>query len=87
MPYPPQGSGGVSAHNLLSSVHLDTSAGTAVAGDMIAANSVPKWARLPVGSSGQVLTVVSGAPAWATPSGGGGGVPNAADVWIQMVRA
>jgi hypothetical protein len=50
---------------LLSALHSDTSAGTAVAGDMIAANSVPKWARLPVGSSGQVLTVVNGVPTWA----------------------
>ena len=29
--------------------------------------------RLPIGSAGQVLTVVSGVPAWATPAAGGGG--------------
>jgi hypothetical protein len=56
---------GWATETLLSVLHSDTSAGTAVAGDLIAANSVPKWARLPIGSSGQVLTVVSGAPAWA----------------------
>jgi hypothetical protein len=50
---------------LLSALHSDTSAGSAVAGDLIAANSVPKWARLPIGSAGQVLTVVNGVPAWA----------------------
>lgn len=30
------------------------------------------WTRLPVGSSGQVLTVASGVPSWATPSSGFG---------------
>jgi len=30
--------------------------------------------RLPIGSSTQVLTVSGGAPTWATPSGGGGGL-------------
>jgi hypothetical protein len=69
MPYPPQGfgsGGGVSAHNLLSSVHLDTSAGTVVMGDMVAGNTIPKWARLPIGLSNQVLAVASGLPAWTT---------------------
>jgi hypothetical protein len=50
---------------LLSAYHSDTVAASPVAGDLIAANSTPAWARLPVGSSGQVLSVVSGAPAWA----------------------
>lgn len=29
--------------------------------------------RLPIGAAGEVLTVVSGQPAWAAPTGGGGG--------------
>lgn len=35
------------------------------AGDMIYENATPVPARLPIGSNGQVLTVVSGLPAWA----------------------
>jgi hypothetical protein len=42
------------------------------AGDMIIENSTPAPARLPVGTNGEVLTVVAGAPAWA--AGGGGGL-------------
>jgi hypothetical protein len=41
------------------------------AGDIIKRGaSAPE--RLPIGSNGQVLTVASGAPAWADPGGGGG---------------
>ncbi len=36
------------------------------AGDMIYENSTPAPARLPIGSSGQVLTVVAGLPSWQT---------------------
>ncbi|MBR8344645.1 hypothetical protein [Burkholderia ambifaria] len=39
------------------------------AGDIIVGGTAGAPARLGVGSAGQVLTVVSGAPAWATPSG------------------
>jgi hypothetical protein len=46
--------------------HTDTLAGSVLAGDLIFGNATPKWARLPVGSAGQVLTVVAGAPAWST---------------------
>lgn len=38
------------------------------AGDLIYENATPLPARLPIGSSGQVLTVSAGLPAWATPS-------------------
>lgn len=34
---------------------------------------VKRVCRLPIGSAGKVLTVVSGLPAWATAGGGGGG--------------
>jgi hypothetical protein len=40
------------------------------AGDLIYENATPAPARLAIGSSGQVLTVVSGLPAWATPTTG-----------------
>lgn len=42
------------------------------AGDIIYENNTPAPARLPIGTAGQVLTVVSGLPAWQ-PAGGGGG--------------
>jgi len=45
------------------------------AGDIIVGGASGAAQRLGIGSAGQVLTVVSGAPAWATPSGGGGGIP------------
>jgi hypothetical protein len=41
------------------------------AGDLIRGDTGGAPARLPIGTSGQVLTVVSGAPEWQTPSGGG----------------
>ena len=42
-------------------------------GDLITGGASGAAQRLGIGTSGQVLTVVSGAPAWA--SGGGGGAP------------
>jgi len=42
-------------------------------GDLIYATGVDAFGNLPIGSNGQVLTVVAGAPAWAAPSGGAGG--------------
>jgi hypothetical protein len=44
--------------------------GDVVEGDIIIGNSTPAWARLAHGSEGDVLTVASGLPAWAAPSGG-----------------
>jgi hypothetical protein len=43
------------------------------AGDLIVGGSGGAPQRLGVGTNGQVLTVVSGAPAWAAAGGGGGG--------------
>jgi hypothetical protein len=40
-------------------------------GDIIYEGTGPAAARLPIGSTSQVLTVVGGVPAWATPSSGG----------------
>jgi hypothetical protein len=44
------------------------------AGDIIYENSTPAAARLPIGTTGQVLTVVSGLPAWANAGSGSGTV-------------
>ena len=40
-------------------------------GDMIYEGAGPSAIRLPIGSTSQILTVVGGVPAWATPAGGG----------------
>lgn len=49
-------------------------------GDTIYSSSGTTPARLAIGSTGQVLTVASGLPSWATPAGGGGKV-------LQVVAA
>lgn len=41
------------------------------AGDIIYENATPAAARLPIGSTGNVLTVVAGLPAWVPPSTSG----------------
>ena len=41
------------------------------AGDLIKGTGSGTYARLGIGSTGQVLTVTGGAPVWATPAGGG----------------
>jgi len=43
------------------------------AGDLIKGTGSGTYNRLGIGSTGQVLTVVAGAPSWATPAAGGGG--------------
>jgi len=53
------------------------------AGDLIYRNGSNATDRLPVGTEGQVLTVVSGAPAWAAASGGGGGGGSGVDGAIR----
>ena len=40
------------------------------AGDLLFENATPAPARLPIGTTGQVLTVVAGLPAWATATTG-----------------
>jgi hypothetical protein len=37
--------------------------------------SPPTPTRLPIGTTGQVLTIAAGIPSWATPAAGGGGLP------------
>ena len=54
-----------------------TSQSTYTKGDILYASATNTLSKLPVGSTGQVLTVASGAPSWATASSGGGYVWNA----------
>lgn len=57
------------AHTILDAdEHSDTLAHVPVAGDVIYANATPKWTALAKGSDGQVLTLASGLPSWATPA-------------------
>jgi len=44
---------------------------TSTTGDIIYASAANTPARLGIGTTGQVLNVASGVPAWATPAGGG----------------
>jgi hypothetical protein len=41
------------------------------AGDVIFENATPAAARLPIGTAGEVLTVVAGLPAWSAPASSG----------------
>jgi len=60
--------GGTTPHDLLDGViNQDTVANPATFGDLIIGNATPLWDVLSIGALGQVLTVVAGAPAWATP--------------------
>jgi len=61
------GSGvGVAEHNLLSASHGDTLAASVVRGDLIIGNATPKWSRLAIGTSGQLLQTDGTDVAWAT---------------------
>ena len=55
----------VTAHNVLSATHGDSTAGSAVAGDIIYADNNPKWTKLAHGNDGEILTLASGLPSWA----------------------
>lgn len=58
-----------------------------VGGDMIIGGTNGAATRLAGGAAGQVLTMVAGAPAWVTPSGGGGGGDFKADGSVPMTGA
>jgi hypothetical protein len=62
----------VTAHNILSATHGDSTVGSATAGDIIYADANPKWTKLAKATDGWVLTLVSGLPAWAVAATGGG---------------
>ena len=53
------------AHQLLSSTHSDTIAGSASAGDLIFGNTTAQWDRLSIGASSRFLTSSGTAPQWS----------------------
>lgn len=57
------------------------------AGDIIFGGANGAATRLGAGTAGQVLTIVADAPAWVTPSGGGGGGDFKKDGSVQMTGA
>jgi hypothetical protein len=67
---------GISGGGTSGTVTVTNSMATAIttAGDLIKGTGSGTFDRLGIGSTGQVLTVSGGAPAWATPAGGGGKV-------------
>ena len=67
---------GISGGGTSGTVTVTNSMATAIttAGDLIKGTGSGTFDRLGIGSTGQVLTVAAGAPAWATPAGGGGKV-------------
>jgi hypothetical protein len=71
-------------HDLLSTSHPDTLAGSVVRGDLVVGNSTPKWARLAKGTSGQFLKMVdANDPGWAalpTASTSAAGIAELADI-------
>ena len=65
---------GISGGGTSGTVTVTNSMATAIttAGDLIKGTGSGTFDRLGIGSSGQILTVSAGAPAWATPAAGGG---------------
>jgi hypothetical protein len=59
-----QTEGGGTSHDILSATHTDTLAAAVVRGDLIIANSTPKWTRLAVGLANKVLKSDGTDPAW-----------------------
>lgn len=55
---------GGSSHDILSATHTDTLAGTVARGDIIVANSTPKWARVAIDGSNRILTNNGTDTAW-----------------------
>jgi|WetSurSiteA1Bulk_404760.scaffolds.fasta_scaffold00434_18 hypothetical protein len=64
MPVRAAGGGSGGPHNLLSGTHTDTTAGAPARGDLIVADSNPKWKKLAKGSSGQVLQADANDALW-----------------------
>ncbi|MCL5743268.1 MAG: hypothetical protein M1541_04955, partial [Acidobacteria bacterium] len=67
IPYLDSSTGGSLGHKLLSATHSDTSAATAVRGDLITAQGAsPTWKRLAKGSQYQSLIMGASEPAWTS---------------------
>jgi hypothetical protein len=64
---------GISGGGTSGTVTVTNSMATAIttAGDLIKGTGAGTFDRLGIGSTGQVLTVASGVPSWATPASGG----------------
>jgi len=65
---------GISGGGTSGTVTITNSMATAIttAGDLIKGTGSGTFDRLPIGSTGNVLTVAGGVPTWAAPAGGGG---------------
>jgi hypothetical protein len=61
-----------SGADILAAINGGTGFGSYTTGDLLYASGSSALAKLGIGSSGQVLCVVSGLPSWAAPTGGGG---------------
>lgn len=57
--------------NVIAAIYGGTGWGSYTAGDMLYAYDASTLAKLPKGTNGQVLTMVSGVPGWAAAGGGG----------------
>lgn len=54
----------ITLHNLLSATHPDTLTASPTRGDLVVANSTPKWARFAKGALGTILQMGANDPAW-----------------------
>jgi hypothetical protein len=69
----------------ISSIYGGTGQTTYTTGDLLYASATNILSKLPIGSTGQGLTVVGGIPVWATSSGGGSVAGN--NSWVQYNNA
>src|SRR4030095_15810372 len=74
-------------HTILSTNHRDSVAATLTPGDVLRADATGKLARLPVGTNGQLLSVVSGLPAWVDPAAAPGIWQPYTPVWAATTTA
>jgi hypothetical protein len=78
----------VTAHNLLSATHGDTTAGTVARGDVITGQGASaKWVRLAKGSANQVLSMDATGTDVVWAAGGGGGTPGGSTTQLQYNNA
>lgn len=59
-----------------------TGTGTYTVGDILYADSTTTLAKLPIGTSGQILTVTAGIPSWQTSGGGGVSITGTAPISV-----
>jgi hypothetical protein len=80
---------GISGGGTSGDVTITNSMATAIttAGDLIKGTGSGTFARLGIGSTGQVLTVSSGAPAWATPASSASGLTLVASTTISAATS